>query len=279
MRLKIVFCLFVLIALFGCTAQNASDKQPSIQTITISGSGSGISLLKLIQSSFEENYPNVQLTFLPSTSTGDGISGVLAGDLDIGASARKMKESEKSEHSDLLEFTYAIDAMVLAVNPSVEAIGLTSEQIKKIFTGEIKDWSEVGGQKAQIILLDREEEESTKIILREHILGNITITPDAKIMYSSKSMLDAIQKVPNSIGQTSLAEIKSNSLDIKPLSIDGIKPSQESVISGEYKLIRSYGVIVSKIKYSGVHKNFIDYVYSKKAQDVFYDSNLIAANR
>jgi phosphate transport system substrate-binding protein len=260
----ILTAILLLVIASGCvgTQQEGSNK------IVIAGSGSSISILNLIVDSFESSNKGITPEFLPSTGTGDGVIGVAEGMLNIGAAARKMKDSEKEKYPDLMEVTFLRDAMVLAVNKNVQVDGLTSEQIRKIHSGEITNWNEVGGQDAEIVVLDREESESSKILLREHIFGpDMNITSSAILMHSADSMDQGIEQMPNSIGQTSLGMIKAKGLTIKALAVDGVQPSVSTVRDGSYKMVRDYGVIYGK-NATGTTNTFVDFLFSEEAGEI-----------
>jgi phosphate transport system substrate-binding protein len=274
-----LFILFLWISLIaGCSS--TEEVKESREKIRIAGSGSGSVILKSIQEPFNKKYPNIKLDILPTTGTGDGIRGVSEGLLDIGVAARKMKSSEKEKYPNVDEATFAKDVMVLAVNENVEVESLTSEQIKKIFSGEITDWSEVGGQKGKIVLLDREESESSKILLREQILGSdLTVTDASILMTSADAMNKAIEKTPNSLGQTSLGVIKLQNLNIKPIAVDGVMPSTSTIKDGSYKLVRSYGIVFPKGGLNENVKAFVDYVFSEEAKQILKGNDFVAVPR
>ncbi len=269
--------LLLLLCITGCSQESEEAKQ---KEITIAGSSSGATILKLIQEPFEVNNPNILINFLPSTGSGDGIRGVSEELIDVGTTARKMKESEKEQYPNVKEFTFVKDAMVLAVHENVNIDGLTSEQIKKIFAGEISDWSEVGGQEGKIILLDREEKESSKILLRKHILGDdLEVTDNAILINSADAMNIAIVETPNALGQTSLGVIKKEQLNIKPIAVDGIIPSYSSVKDGSYTLTRDYGVVISSDRADSHIEAFVDFIFSEHANQIFKKYDFVTLDK
>jgi len=237
----------VLFALANCRQTNETDTQKETkQEITISGSGSGVIIMKMLEPDFENEYTSIDLIFLPSSGTKKGLETIAEGLVDLIMSARDMDDTEKTQYPNLIQKTLFKDAMVLAVNKNVDIIDLTKEQIKKIHTGEITDWNETGNTSGRIIVLDREEHESSKILLREYIIGDSNVTEDAIMMLSPDAMDQSIETTRYSIGQTSLGAISYKNLTIKPLSIDGIKPSLQTLDDGSYPMVRNYGIIYKK---------------------------------
>lgn len=261
--------LVLILALFvsGCTGVPAAEKRVQ-QDIVISGSGSGTEILKPLAEAFGKKNPEITVRFLAATTTGDGITGAGEGTLDIGSIARKMKDSEKAKYQGLAENIFVRDAMILAVNPKLNITGLTSGKVREIHAGNITDWSGAGGPAGRIILLDREESESSKQILRKEILGDMAITSNAILMYSAGATNEAIEDNEFAIGQSSLGSIKMLGLKIKPLAIDGVMPSPDTVKSGEYKMVREYGIVYKKEGASDAAKKFVDYIFSDEAAQI-----------
>lgn len=272
--------VFFVILVAGCISDAPKEETSAKQEITISGSGSGVEILKPLADAFSKNNPDIIIKFLAPTSTGDGIVGAGEGTLDIASIARKMKDSEKSKYPNLAEATYVRDAMVLAVNPKLNITGLTSDQVRKIHSGNITDWSEVGGQSGNVMLLDREESESSKLVLRKEILGpDMKITPRAIMLYSAGTTHETIASEKFAIGQASLGTIRMQRYDIKPLAIDGVVPTPDTVKSGQYKMVRDYGVAYKKDGASDATKKFIDFIFSGEAAQILAGYDFVPVPR
>lgn len=257
------------------------NTKPSAERfLTISGSSSGLGLMSQVITAFEKKYPGTKVKILPGTETSDGVNGVGQGQLDIGLAARPLKKEEAEKYPNIEVLTFAKDAMVLAVNQNVTVNNLTKDQVVKIHSGQITDWSQVGGQGGKIVVLDREESESSKGILRKYIIGaDLKITKNAIIMHSGDSMNKAIGEMENSIGQTSLGVIKMENLEIKPLSIDNIAPSASTISSGDYKMVREYGIVVSRGKLAGAVKDFVDFIFRSEAGRILAGNEIVPVPR
>ncbi len=256
----------------------AAGSAPALKNtiIYLAGSGSCEASLKLIKAPFEKAHPGVTLNFLPSTSSGDGIKGAGEGLLDVGLTARTMKTEEKIKYPGLRERMFLKDAVVLAVNKNVGIKNITTGQIVKIFNGEITNWKKLGGPDGKIVLLDREESESSKMLLRKNFLGSdLQVTKSAILINSAETMNRAIEDTKNTIGQTSIASVLIGGYkNIVPLAIDNIAPTPQNVANGSYKLVREYGLVISLPAEKNGVNDLADYVYEDEAINIFskYDS-------
>jgi phosphate transport system substrate-binding protein len=260
--LFLISILFIAL-LSGCTQQKQQRQ------IDIGGSSSGMIILGSVVKAFEEKYQGYTVNFMPGTQTSDAIKGVSEGLLDIGSQARPMKDSEKETYTNVNEILFVKDTMILGVNQNVEVSDLTKEQIKKIYLGEISEWSEVGGQEGAIVILDREEDDSSKIMLREQIIGkDLKIKDTAVILHSAEDMNKAIVETPNSIGYASLGTINKDKLNIKSIAIEGVLPTVENTISGKYPMVRTYAITVPKGELTGATKLFVDFLFSDESKQI-----------
>lgn len=274
---RIIFTIIIIIFLLatGYAIVRHNNQAVDTESIVLSGSTSGITLMEPILALFRETYPDIEIVIVPGSSTGDGVRGVSEGLLDIGIAARAMKDSEREQYTNVQAQPFIHDAMVLAVHPSVTVDRVTSEEVIGIHEGTIADWSELGGAPGTIVVLDREESESSKILLREAILGNdLVIRSDATLLISSGSMNEALQTVQNTIGQTSLGVISLQELNIKPLTLDGVTPSPNTIMTGRYPMVREYSVLVSNTNVNPAVSVFTDFLKNESVQAVLREHNM-----
>ena len=259
---KSLFIIVFMLLLCGC-----AEEMPQKDTISIGGSSSGIIILEHVIELFNDKYPEYKIQVLPGTETKDGLIGVSEGLIDIGSQARYLKESEKEQFPNVREVIILQDAMVIGTHPDVGVESLTIDQINKIYSGEIQDWSEVGGATGKIVVLDREESDSSKILLKEKIFyPDLEIVPDAIILHSAGDMNRAIENTPFAIGPSSLGTIKSLNLNINIVAVDGVLPSDTTINNGGYKLLRTYGLSVLKGELDPLTQLFVDFCQSDEAQ-------------
>lgn len=232
----------------------------SAQTVSTDGSTSMEKVIGFLSEAYMEKHDNVKVTYNP-TGSGSGIQAVLEGRCDIGLASRNLKDEEKAE---LNETVVAIDGIAIVVNPENPVADLSVEQIAQIYTGEIANWTDVGGNDAPIVCIGREAASGTRD-------GFESITKTAeKCKYSQEltSTGDVIQTVssnPNAIGYASLASVKDS---VKAVSIEGVTPTEETILEGSYKIQRNFVLVTKKdTELKGAAKDFFDYALSLDAAE------------
>lgn len=274
-QIKLILIIFLLVFMTGC-----KEEIPEKTTLSLGGSNSGSIILGSLVEIFNEKYPDYHVTILPGTETKDGLTGVAEGFIDAGIQARALTEDEKSEYPDIKEVMFVNDAFVMAVHSDVNVTILSSEELRKIYTRQITNWNELGGKNSSITVLDRDESDSSKILVRKHILGNgLEITRAATILRSADSMNSAIEETPGSIGFSTLGAIKRRGLNIKVIGIDGIYPTKESINDGKYVMIKKYGLLLPEGKKDRIYDVFTEFLYSEEAQSYLEENGYIPVDR
>ena len=248
--------------LAGCGKQETG-------TVSTDGSTSMEKVIGSLKETFELDNEGITVTYNPTGST-SGITAVLEGRCDIGLSSRDLKDEEKA--NGLVETVIAYDGIAIIVNPQNTVDNLTIEEIAKIYTGEIKNWNEVGGEDTEIVLIGREAGSGTR-----DGFESITDTKDkCKYRQELTSTGDVITTVagnPNAIGYASLASVKET---VKAVSIDGVKPSEETIKDGSYVVQRPFVLVTKKdTKLSESAKLFFDYVTSKDANEIISNAGAV----
>lgn len=246
----------------------------SENTNTISADGS-TSMEKVIGSlgeAFESENPGTSFTYNPTGST-TGIQAVLEGRCDIGLSSRNLKDTEKAE--GLSETILAYDGIAIIVNNENPVSDLSLETIASIYTGEITDWSEVGGNPGEIVLIGREAGSGTR-----DGFESITNTEDAckyrQQLSSTGDIIATVSGNPNAIGYASLASVKDN---VKILSVDGVTPGEATIRNGSYVVQRPFILVTkSDVTLSTTAQAFFDYVLSPEANEIIIAAGVIPAN-
>ena len=241
-------------------------------TVATDGSTSMEKVIGALGEAFMEANSGVNFTYNP-TGSGSGITAVSEGRCDIGLSSRALKDSEVA--SGLVGTVLAYDGIAVIVNPANTVEDLDIETIAKIYTGEITNWSEVGGADAEIVLVGREAGSGTRSGFEE-----LTETVD-KCKYrqeltSTGDVITAVAQNPDAIGYASLASVKDS---VKALKVAGVTPSEETVKDGTYLIQRPF-VLVTKegIALSPVAQAFFDYAIKGQANDIITASGVVPAN-
>lgn len=227
----------------GCSRGQTSREGPAVEDrvrLRISGSGTGMPLLELLTAEYPDK--DVEFDFLPGLHTGGGVKGVAQEALEIGATSRDLNDEEKALGVEQTVLSH--DGLVMAVHPSVEIDGLTSQEVRDLYAGKYKNWKELGGNDLAIIVLDRNEDESAKMILRQYVLGDrLKISPEAVNMFYESDMVEALRTMPGAVGYFSLGYGISRRVPVRMLALDGVEASVESIEDGRYKVIRPLGIV------------------------------------
>ena len=241
-------------------------------TVATDGSTSMEKVIGALGEAFMEANSGVNFTYNP-TGSGSGITAVSEGRCDIGLSSRALKDSEVA--SGLVGTVLAYDGIAVIINPANTVEDLDIETIAKIYTGEITNWSEVGGADAEIVLVGREAGSGTRSGFEE-----LTETVD-KCKYrqeltSTGDVITAVAQNPDAIGYASLASVKDS---VKALKVTGVTPSEETVKDGTYLIQRPF-VLVTKegVALSPVAQAFFDYATKGQANDIITASGVVPAN-
>ena len=241
-------------------------------TVATDGSTSMEKVIGALGEAFMEANSGVNFTYNP-TGSGSGITAVSEGRCDIGLSSRALKDSEVA--SGLVGTVLAYDGIAVIVNPANTVEDLDIETIAKIYTGEITNWSEVGGADAEIVLVGREAGSGTRSGFEE-----LTKTVD-KCKYrqeltSTGDVITAVAQNPDAIGYASLASVKDS---VKALKVTGVTPTEETVKDGTYLIQRPF-VLVTKegVALSPVAQAFFDYATKGQANDIITASGVVPAN-
>ena len=260
-----ILCIAVMaLSLFAGCGQKADDNNTAAagDTVSTDGSTSMEKVIGALGESFMEANKGTTFTYNP-TGSGSGIQAVSEGRCDIGLSSRALKDDEKA--SGLKETTLALDGIAIIVNPQNPVKDLTLEQIAKIYTGEITNWKDVGGNDAEIVLIGREAGSGTR-----DGFESITDTKDAcqyrQELTSTGDVITTVSQNPNAIGYASLAAIKDS---VKALTVNGVAPTEATVKDGTYLVQRPF-VLVTKegAALSETAQKFFDFATSADAASI-----------
>ncbi|MCF0108603.1 MAG: phosphate ABC transporter substrate-binding protein [Erysipelotrichaceae bacterium] len=253
------------------TTASASAAQLSGRVAT-DGSTSMEKVIGALGESFMELNSGVTFTYNP-TGSGSGITAVAEGRCDIGLSSRNLKDEEKAK--GLAETVMAYDGIAIIVNPANTVEDLTIEQIAALFTGEVTNWSEVGGEDGEVVLIGREAGSGTR-----DGFESITKTADAcqyrQELTSTGDVITTVAGNPNAIGYASFASVKDT---VKVVKVGGVAPSNETIKDGSYAVQRPF-VLVTKegAQLSDAAQAFYDYALCKEAEEIIVGAGVVPAN-
>ena len=256
----------------GTDAPEATAAVKLSGTVSTDGSTSMEKVIGVLKETFEGMHDGVEVTYNPTGSSG-GIQAVSEGRCDIGLSSRALKDEEKEQ--GLTGTILAYDGIAIIVNPENPVADLDLETLAKIFTGEIANWSEVGGNDEAIVLIGREAGSGTRSGFEE-IVGVVDACQYRQELTSTGDVITTVASNPAAIGYASLASVKDS---VKAVSVGGVAPSEETVKDGNYAVQRPF-VLVTKegAELSAVAQAFYDFITSPEANEVITAAGVVPAN-
>ena len=289
---SIALCLILALSLAACgqiaapaaTTAPAASAAPAAEapattaaaklsgTVATDGSTSMEKVIGALGEAFMEANPDTTFTYNP-TGSGSGIQAVQEGRCDIGLSSRALKDAEKE--AGLTETVLAYDGIAMIVNPANPVEDLSLEQIADIYTGKITNWSEVGGNDSQIVLIGREAGSGTRGGFEE-IVGVVDACQYRQELSSTGDVITTVAQNPDAIGYASLAAVKDT---VKALKVAGVTPTEATVKDGTYTIQRPF-VLATKTgeKLNDVAQAFFDYATSADASEIITAAGAVPAN-
>ena len=241
-------------------------------TVSTDGSTSMEKVINSLGESFMAANKDVKFTYNP-TGSGSGIQAVTEGRCDIGLSSRALKDEEKAKGLEGTVLAY--DGIAIIVNPENPVSGLDVDTIAKIYTGEITNWKDVGGDDAEIVLIGREAGSGTRDGF-ESITGTKDACAYRQELTSTGDVINTVSQNPNAIGYASLSAVGES---VKALTVGGVKASEATVKDGSYVVQRPF-VLVTKegTELSPAAQAFFDYAISPEVADIIANAGAVAAN-
>lgn len=220
---------------------------------------------------FAEVEPGVTVSYDP-TGSGAGITGAADKTLDIGLSSRALKDDEKT---DVEGTTIALDGIAIIVNNASKVEDLTVDQLKQMFTGEITNWSEVGGDDGEIVLIGREAGSGTRDGF-ESIVDVKDSCKYAQELTATGAVISAVEANPLAIGYASLSAVGDT---VKMVTVGGVKCSEETVKDGSYEVQRPFVFVINKsVTLSEQAQAFFDFATSADAADLIRTAGAVPVN-
>lgn len=269
--MKRIICVVLTIICIAALMTGCGEKTTA-GTVSTDGSTSMEKVINTLGESFINQNSGVTFTYNP-TGSGSGIKAVQEGRCDIGLSSRLLKDEEKA--SGLVGTVLAYDGIAVVVNPENPVLDLTLEQISAIYTGQITNWSEVGGADAEIVLIGREAGSGTRDGF-ESITGTTDVCQYRQELTSTGDVITTVAQNPDAIGYASLAAIKDI---VKAITVNGVMPTEATVKDGSYAIQRPFVLVTVEEKaLSETAQKFFDYITSPDAAELISAAGAVAAN-
>jgi phosphate transport system substrate-binding protein len=257
-----VLCAIVLLAA-GLTACRGPRSGSSV---IVAGSTSIQPFADRWAEIFEEKHPGLGVSVQGGGSSA-GIQATFSGACQIGMSSRELKPAEKELH----EIVVAHDGLAVIVHPANPVRSATTDQVRQIFSGDLRNWRYLGGPDREITVVTREEGSGTRGAFQELVMGRIRIYRRAITEDSNGTVREIVGNDPQAIGYISLGLVNAQ---VRALSLDGVEASDANILSGRYRLVRPF-LFLTKAQPTGVAREFIDFVLSKEGQALVREEGLI----
>ncbi len=258
----VVICLTIAIVAFvaGCGKGRVA--------ITAAGSTAFQPFAEKLADHFMQAHPDINIT-VQGGGSAVGVQSALSGAAQIGmADLVDLPPEAQALKSNIV----ARDGIAIVVHPNNPIENLSTDQVRGVFNGEIKNWQMVGGPDKPITVVSREAGSGTRSSF-EAVLGGIKLTPDAIIQDSNGTVRETVANDENAIGYLSHGLLNEK---IKAVKVDGVDCTEEAILAGQYSLVRPV-FFLTKEEPTGAVKEFIDYVLSPEGQKIITDSGLLPA--
>ncbi len=257
------------VAFTGC-GTNGTDNENLKGNMSLAGSTSMEKLCEAMSESFMEANPSVTVT-VEYTGSSSGLESLAAGSIDIGNASRGLKDEEKS--NGLVENIVAIDGIAVIVDKDNSITDISSENLAKIYTGEITNWNELGGDDQPIVVIGREAGSGTRDAF-EDLIEVKDLCQYAQELDSTGAVLAKVSATPGAIGYVSLDVVDSTVSGVK---IDGVEPTEEQILDGKYLLQRPFVMATNGeiSEQSEAVQAWFDYINSDAGKEVIKKVGLI----
>jgi phosphate transport system substrate-binding protein len=265
--------LSVLAVLSACTSNNSdkqtSDSSSASATVSISGSTSvGPLAEKLAAKYTEKDNTNIEINQIGSSA---GITNAISGVSEIGMSSRDLKEEERA--NGLNEVVIAYDGIVVVTHPSNKVKDLTMEQIKQIFTGEVTNWNELGGDDLEIVVVSREDGSGSRDAFQEIVeYSSGELIRNSIIASGNGNIKTTVANNKHAVGFISFEYIDDS---ISTIDINGVEATAENVLQEKYSLSRPFLFVYKEGQLTDAGQRFIDFILSEEGQLIAAEAGAI----
>jgi phosphate transport system substrate-binding protein len=268
------FIKILTLTLILSVSISASTLFAAGKTITMKGSTTVLPIAQATAEAFMEKNTAINISVQGGGSS-VGVTSLIDGTCDIANSSRQIKPEEtekaKSKGVNVNEIKIAMDGIAVIVNPKNKIKAITKQQIKDIYTGKVSDWSELGGSPGKIVVLSRDTSSGTYEAFEVLALNKEKVRADALINASNQAIASTVGTTPGAIGYVGHGYLTKK---VKDLTVDGVKCTKETILSGKYELSRPLFMYTNG-KPSGDIKKLIDFILSKVGQKIVEEEGFV----
>ncbi|MEN6379329.1 MAG: phosphate ABC transporter substrate-binding protein [Methanofastidiosum sp.] len=273
--LAIVVLGMVFAGCTGQTQQTTQTTQPATGTITVTGSTTVLPIAQKAAEAYMAKTPGADIK-VSGGGSGVGVQAAGEGTADIGMSSRDVKDSEFQKYTDLKTTVVAGDGIALIVHPTNKVSSLTLDQIKKIYDGNVTNWSQVGGANEKIVVVGRDAASGTREFFWEHVMGKGDFAQGMLEKNSNGAVKTTVALTPGAIGYVGLGYIDA---EVKAIKVNKngtlIEPSVVNVINGTYPISRSLYFLTKGAPKAGLATEFINFLLSVDGQKIVEEEGFV----
>jgi phosphate transport system substrate-binding protein len=265
---KLITRLFLGLCVLGFSSPSHAAK------IVLEGSTTVLPIAQKAAEVFMQANPGAEIV-VRGGGSGVGIASIMDGTCDIADSSRPIKDAELqravTNGKDIKAHIIAMDGIAVIVNNENKLDGLSKKQVQDIYIGKISDWSEVGGIPGKIVVISRDSSSGTFEAFGTLALDGKKVRADALMQASNQAVASTVLRTPGAIGYAGLGFLTG----VKVLTLDGVEPSKETVLTGKYKFGRPLFMYTNGAG-EGLVKEFIDFVKGPQGQKLVDEDGFVA---
>lgn len=285
---KIMACAMILmlsLSLMACSGNgdnssqaNSSKQETSSMTAKISGTATGSGstsvepIIQLLKDEFEAKNPGTTIEY-EGNSSGSGITAANENVSMFGCASRELKEEEKAFGMTVEAFAY--DGIAAIVHPDNTVFDISMDDLKKIYTGEVTNWKDLGGKDAPIVVVSRENGSGTKSAFEELVGFEDALVSDATIAEGNGNVQSTVATNPNAIGYVSFTYIDES---VKALTVEGVEATDANVKNSTYKISRPFLIFWHEENMNEVAKAFVEFMMSAEGQAIVAEKAIPVAD-
>ena len=243
--------------------------------LVIKGSTTVLPIAQKVAEAYMKQNPDVKIS-IEGGGSGNGIKAIIDGSTDIANSSRFIKGKEVSLAVEKgrypVPFAVAYDCIVPVVHPSNNLTNITTDQLKRIYMGQVKNWKEIGGPDSPVVVISRDTSSGTYEVWAEKVLKGEKVFPGALLQASNGAIVQAVSKNKNAVGYIGIGYISS---EVKALKVDKIEGTPETTLNGSYPISRALYMFTPGWP-EGDTLNFINYVlHPQKGQKYVLEAGFV----
>jgi len=273
----LILTIFILIASSAFAFKWPWSKDKEENNLSITGSTTVLPIAQKAAEVYMNQNSDVNIS-IRGGGSGVGIAALIDGTVEIADASRpiKDKEIESAKEKGVNPYTNIVarDGIAVVVHPSNSIDKISIDQIKGIYTGEINNWKQLGGKSEEIVVISRDNSSGTYAVFNKLTLDGAKVRQDAVTVASNNAAAQTVSQTPGAIGYIGLGYLSER---VKALKVNGVKPTNATVNSGDYTLARPLFMYTDG-KPEGLAKKFIDFIMSSEGQKIVEELGFVPVN-